>query len=143
MATKLGGDKPKNTGAALRTQTASWQMNKADQSNPDQGMNNNDHPSYKKLKQYSGNQHGGAAEGNFGRGPTKGNTGSLVQGPKHPPTAGVPSQTKIKNPDYINGGAQVRTPGGTRPFTPSKTENYNGDYNNINFGRGPTKGNAQ
>jgi hypothetical protein len=140
MATKLGGDKPTRSKAAIRTQTASWQYDSADYAD---GMDNKDHPSYKKLKQYSGNQHGGDAQGNFGRGPTRGNTGSLVQGPAHPPASAVPSQTKIKNPDYINGGAQVRTPGGTRSFMPSATENYNGDINRINFGRGPTKGNAQ
>ena len=54
---------------------------------------------------FAGNQHGGKAGGNYGRGPTKGNTGSK----KTPSTAAVPSQTKISNPDYINGGAQVRT----------------------------------
>ena len=141
MATKLGGNKPKNTGAALRTQTASWQYDSADYAD---GMDNKDHPSYKKLKQYSGNQHGGAAEGNFGRGPTRGNTGSLVQGPACPPASAVPAlPAQGSTRDSINRGSQVRTPGGTRAFMPSKTENYNGDSNRINFGRGPTKGNAQ
>ena len=141
MATKLGGNKPKNTGAALRTQTASWQYDSADYAD---GMDNKDHPSYKKLKQYSGNQHGGAAEGNFGRGPTRGNTGSLVHGPACPPASAVPAlPAQGSTRDSINRGSQVRTPGGTRAFMPSKTENYNGDSNRINFGRGPTKGNAQ
>ena len=36
---------------------------------------------------------------NKGRGPTKGNTGSKSV----PSVAQVPSSTKIKNPDYING----------------------------------------
>ena len=96
-----------------------------------------------KAQKYSGNQHGGAAGGNYGRGPTKGNTGTLVQGPKTPPTASVPANIKIKNPDYINGGAQVRTPGGTRAFAPSAKQNYVGNADKINVGRGPTKGNTQ
>ena len=132
--------KAKNTGAALRTQTASWQHDSADYAD---GMDNKNHPSYKKLSKYQGNQHGGAAEGNFGRGPTVGNKGCDLEGPKTPPAMPLPSKMKIDKPDYINGGAQVRTPGGTRPFQPSATENYNGDYNRINFGRGPTKGNSQ
>ena len=122
------------------TRTASWQYDSADYA---AGMDNGDHPSYKQLSKFKGNQHGGAAEGNFGRGPTRGNTGSLVQGPAHPPAAGVPASVKIKNPDYINGGAQVRTPGGTRAFDPSATQNYKGNPDRINSGRGPTKGNAQ
>ena len=131
--------KAKNTGAALRTRTASWQYDSADYA---EGMDNKDHPSYKALSKYSGNQHGGAAEGNFGRGPTKGNTGCDIEGAR-PPAAAVPSSTKIKNPDYINGGAQVRTPGGTRNFEPSAGQNYKGNADRINVGRGPTKGNQQ
>jgi hypothetical protein len=133
--------KPKNTGAALRTQTASWQYSSADYA---EGMDNKDHPSYKALSKYSGNQHGGAAEGNFGRGPTVGNKGCDLEGPKTPPYSAVPSlpaQGSVR--DNINRGKQERTPGGTRPFMPSATENYTGDYNRINFGRGPTKGNSQ
>lgn len=133
--------KPKNSGSVIKTQTASWQHDSADYA---EGMDNNNHPSYKALTKYSGNQHGGAAEGNFGRGATKGNTGKTANtGSKQPPASPVPAKIKIDKPDYINGGAQVRTPGGTRPFSPSATENYNGDYNRINFGRGPTKGNQQ
>ena len=62
--------KPSNTGAALKTRTASWQYDSMDYAN---GMDNNDTTPYKALTKYAGNQHGGAAEGNFGRGPTKGN----------------------------------------------------------------------
>ena len=132
--------KPKNSGSLTRTQTASWQYDSADYAD---GMDNKDHPSYKALSKYSGNQHGGAAEGNFCRGPTKGNMGCGIEGPLTPPTSPLPAKIKIDKPDYINGGHQVRTPGGTRPFNPSATENYNGNYNKINFGRGPTKGNSQ
>jgi hypothetical protein len=49
----------------------------------------------------------------------------------------------IANPDAINGGAQVRTPGGTRTFDPRAGQNYRGNADEINMGRGPTKGNAQ
>lgn len=80
---------------------------------------------------------------NKGRGPTVGNKGSGMEGPKTPPTSALPSSTKIKNPDYINGGAQVRNPGGTRAFDPKMGQNYKGNADSINMGRGPTKGNAQ
>jgi len=82
------------------------------------------------------NQHTGYANDgtlmNVGRGPTKGNTG----GKATPSTSPLPANIKIKNPDYINGGAQVRTPGGTRERASFK------DPHNINVGRGPTKGNS-
>jgi hypothetical protein len=80
---------------------------------------------------------------NKGRGPTTGNMGCGLEGPKTPPTSALPASTKIKNPDYINGGAQVRNPGGTRAFDPKAGQNYKGNPNSINMGRGPTKGNAQ
>lgn len=133
--------KPANTGAALRTRTASWQYDSADYA---EGMDNKDHPSYKKLNKYSGNQHGGSAEGNFGRGPTVGNKGCDVEGPKKPPTAAVPAFQKAMGPnDSINAGPQVRTPGGTREFAPKAGQNYRGNADKINEGRGPTKGNSQ
>lgn len=76
---------------------------------------------------------------NKGRGPTVGNKGTKST----PGTASLPSTTKTKNPDYINGGAQVRTPGGTRAWAPSSGQNYKGNSDSINVGRGPTKGNQQ
>ena len=88
---------------------------------------------------FAGNQHGGKAGGNYGRGPTKGNTGTRAT----PGTAAMPASVKIKDPDYINGGAQVRTPGGTRSFEPSKTQNFKGNSDRINAGPGPRKGNQQ
>jgi len=94
------------------------------------------------TNQYTGYMNDGRLV-NKGRGPTKGNTGTLAQGPKTPPTSALPASVKIKNPDYINGGAQVRTPGGTRAFAPSATQNYNGNIDKMNVGRGPTKGNSQ
>ena len=91
----------------------------------------------KATNRFAGNQSGLTGTVNAGRGPTKGNTGSK----KTPGTAAVPANVKIKDPDYINGGAQVRTPGGTRKFEPSATQNYTGNSDRINVGRGPTKGN--
>jgi hypothetical protein len=93
---------------------------------------------------WSGHSNDGR-EVNFGRGPTKGNQDyDAMQGKhKEPPTRSLPANVKIKNPDYINGGAQVRTPGGTRAWSPSAGQNYNGNPDKQNFGRGPTKGNTQ
>jgi hypothetical protein len=86
---------------------------------------------------------------NFGRGSTKGNDGSCGHsGMPHvgmkPPTSGVPSvpaQGSIR--DNINRGSQVRTPGGTRAWDPKGTQNYKGNIDSIDCGRGPTKGNMQ
>mgnify|MGYP003350239008 CR=1 FL=1 len=135
--------KPANTGAALRTRTASWQYDSMDLA---EGMDNNsNHPSYKELTKFKGNQHGGAAEGNFGRGATRGNTGATAnQGKKQPPASAVPAFEKFKGPsDSINHGGQVRNAGGTRSWSPSGTQNYDGNIDKIDFGRGPTKGNGQ
>jgi hypothetical protein len=130
----------KNSGSLTRTQTASWQHDSMDKA---EGLDNDsNHPSYKQLKKYSGNQHGGSAEGNFGRGALKGNTNPTGVGPRQAPTSGVPS-TSLPNPDSINCGPQVRTPGGTRPWDPNLGQNYRGNADSINLGRGPTKGNAQ
>jgi hypothetical protein len=127
--------------------TASWQYDSADYAD---GIDNSNHPSYKALSKYQGNQHTGVCnEGkliNKGRAAAnlKGNTGATANaGPKRTATDPVPSSIKIKNPDYINGGAQVRTPGGTRPFDPKMGQNYKGNADSINAGRGPTKGNSQ
>ena len=43
----------------------------------------------------------------------------------------------------FTGSAQVRTPGGTRAFEPSATQNYKGNADKMNVGRGPTKGNQR
>lgn len=122
----------KTTDSLTRTRTASWQYDSMDLA---EGMDNKDHPSYKQLTKYSGNQHGGAAEGNFGRGPTKGNTGTQTAGSCKPPVSAVPAvpaQGSVR--DSINRGAQVRTPGGTKEMPKrGKTD--------FDMGRGPTKGN--
>jgi hypothetical protein len=95
--------------------------------------------------QWSGHSNDGR-EVNFGRGPTKGNDGSCGHsGMPHvgakPPVAGVPAHAPGK--DMFTGSAQVRTPGGTRAFEPKAGQNYKGNPNSINVGRGPTKGNQQ
>lgn len=119
------------------TRTASWQYDSMDLA---EGMDNKDHPSYKKPSKYSGNQHGGAAEGNFGRGATKGNTGSTANaGPKKPAVAAVKDTAAGCNSCYagtFNAGAQVRNPGGVKEMPKRGRESFD-------FGRGPTKGNAQ
>ena len=55
-------------------------------------------------------------EVNFGRGPVGG---------------GSTPSTRISNPDKINCGAQVRTPGGTRSWEPSAGQNYQGNPDQI------------
>ena len=80
--------------------------------------------SQNRSNKFRGNYHGGAAEGNFGRGPTKGN-----------------SDGKTAGPSTAHGTEQKRNPGGTRKFEPSATQNYNGNPDRINAGRGPRKGN--
>ena len=94
---------------------------------------------------YMVNQHTGYMNDgrlvNKGRGPTVGNTSN----DKTPGTAGgvpsVPAQGSVR--DNINRGSQVRTPGGTRTWDPSKGQNYKGNPDKINEGRGPTKGNQK
>jgi hypothetical protein len=117
--------------------TASWQYDSMDLA---AGMDNKDHPSYKKLTKYSGNPSKSPAGSpdhiDKGRGPTRGLTGALQAGPATPPASAVPASIKIKNPDYINGGAQVRTPGGVKEMPKCGRESFD-------MGRGPTKGNAQ
>jgi len=95
---------------------------------------------------FSGNQHSGVQNPNktinVGRGPTKGNHGTQADSSCVPPTSAVPSlPAQGSTRDNINRGAQVRTPGGTRAFDPSATQNYKGNSDKINVGRGPTKGN--
>lgn len=95
--------------------------------------------------QWSGHSNDGR-EVNFGRGPTKGNDGSCGHsGMPHvgakPPTAGVPAHNPGR--DMFTGTTQVRTPGGTRAWDPKGTQNYKGNADSINVGRGPTKGNQQ
>ena len=107
----------------------------------------------KHSTKFSGNQYSGKQDPNktfnYGRGHTKGNDGSCghsgfsMSGKKPPVSAvpGLPAQGSTR--DAINRGAQVRNPGGTRDFAPSAGQNYHGNADKINVGRGPTKGNNQ
>lgn len=108
------------------------------------GQDNNSRISTKSSK-YSGNQHGGKPGGNYGRGPTLGNNGTPVAGPEHPPRGTTaPDYRKFMGvQDSLNFGAGPRNAGSTRPFDPKAGQNYRGNADQINVGRGPTKGNAQ
>jgi hypothetical protein len=104
------------------------------------------------LKRFSGNQWSGHSndgrEVNMGRGPTRGNMGCGAPGQpgatksvtmdsyRDAPTSGVPAippQGSVR--DSINRGAQVRTPGGTRAWMPSATQNYHGNPDKIRIGQ--------
>ena len=102
------------------------------------------------TNQFTGYMNDGR-EVNFGRGPTRGNQDHAARrvGPpatrdafRAAPTAALPSTTKTRNPDYINGGAQVRTPGGTRAWDPRAGQNYSGNPDKIRIGQsgGPAYG---
>lgn len=104
-----------------------------------------------KVNKFQGNQHAGVQNANktvnYGRGATKGNTGSTANaGPKRPPVV-TPGSTDAAKKAFgagtFNAGAQVRTPGGTRTWEPSAGQNYKGNIDRISEGRGPTKGNQQ
>ena len=87
---------------------------------------------------YSGNHHTKTnpdALINKGRGPTVGNKSSKST----PGTDSMPAHNPGK--DMFTGTKQVREPGGTRSWAPSAGQNYKGNADKINVGRGPTKGN--
>ena len=100
---------------------------------------------------YRGNQYAGKTDPNktfnYGRGHTKGNDGSCGHSgfaassckPPHSAVPSLPAQGSTR--DSINRGSQVRNPGGTRSFDPKAGQNYSGNADKINMGRGPTKGN--
>lgn len=84
--------------------------------------------------QYTGHSNDGRLV-DFPRGPTVGNKSS-----KHTPgTDAMPAMQCGK--EMFTGKPQVRTPGGTRAFDPKAGQNYSGNADKINMGRGPTKGN--
>ena len=127
--------------------TASWQYDSMDLA---AGMNNKDHPSYKALSKYSGNPSRAPAGNpdsiNAGRGSLKGNTNPTGVGPRQAPTSAVPDFKSAARQAFagsLNAGSQDRTPGGVRAFDPSATQNYKGNPDRINEGRGPTRGNSQ
>lgn len=100
-------------------------------------------------KDYCSNQYSGVQNPNKlinkGRGPTVGNKSDDDR--TYPDAAVVPklpAQGSVR--DNINRGPQVRYSGGgrfpeTRTWAPSATQNYKGNPDKINAGRGPTKGN--
>lgn len=90
--------------------------------------------------QWSGHSNDGRLV-NKGRGPTKGNQDYNAMQGKHaePPTRALPAVKPGK--DMFTGREQVRTPGGTRAWDPKCEQNYRGNADKINVGRGPTKGN--
>lgn len=92
--------------------------------------------------QWSGHSNDGRLV-NKGRGPTVGNQDyDAMQGKhKEPPTSPLPKFNPGKDMFSGSSNPQVRTPGGTRAFEPSKGQNYKGNADRINVGRGPTKGN--
>jgi hypothetical protein len=87
----------------------------------DKGVNRKSNPYAK--NQWSGHSNDGRAV-DFGRGPTGGGT-----------------QMPNRGRETFTGTSQVRTPGGTRSFDPKAGQNYKGNPDKINVGRGPTKGN--
>ena len=92
--------------------------------------------------QWSGHSNDGRLV-NKGRGPIVGNQdydamqGAHREAPTRPLPAFAPGKEMTK--PY----PQVRTPGGTRAFDPKAGQNYQGNADKINVGRGPTKGNQQ
>jgi len=85
-----------------------------------------------RLVNYPGQQRNGAVASQ----PKKGTGPSVTKDAyRQAPYDALPSSTKIKNPDYINGGAQVRNPGGTRAWDPKKGQNYSGNPDRIRVGQ--------
>ena len=123
---------------------------KGDENLASDGMSNGSSQRAQDNK-WNHNQHAGKQDPNkdinFGRGATRGNTGKTAnEGPKRPPVSSLPNFDGAKKAGYagtLNVGKQERNPGGTRSWEPSATENFRGDFNRINDGRGPTKGNKQ
>jgi hypothetical protein len=107
-------------------------------------------PGYNRgTNKYSGNmnQHGNPdALINKGRGPTVGNKSD--DDSSYPDAAVVPKSGQGKDMFYGSANPQVRNSGGgrfatTRAWDPKATQNYKGNENSINMGRGPTKGNQR
>jgi hypothetical protein len=84
---------------------------------------------------------------NVGRGATTGNTGRTANaGAKQPMAAAVKDTSSARKSfaaGTFNAGAQVRNPSGTRKWEPKCENNYVGNIDSRNVGRGPTKGNSQ
>jgi len=83
---------------------------------------------------------------NKGRGPTVGNKSDDDR--TYPDAAVVPKLTPGKDMFKGSDNPQVRTSGGgrfpgTRAWMPSAGQNYDGNADKMNVGRGPTKGNQR
>jgi hypothetical protein len=96
------------------------------------------------TNRFAGNQHmktNSDALINKGRGPTVGNKSD--DDSTYPDAARVPKSGLGKDMFMASSNPQVRTPGGTRAWDPKGTQNYTGNADKINMGRGPTKGNME
>ena len=100
------------------------------------------------ANKFAGNQHAGVQNPNkmFNnkRGPTVGNKSD--DDSTYPDAAVVPKFTPGKDMFPGSANPQVRESGGgrfkgTRAFEPAMGQNYKGNADKINMGRGPTKGN--
>jgi hypothetical protein len=138
--------KPENMKSVTRSAT---NIDQKDRGLGFDGLDNSEQKS--KSTKWASNQHAGRQDPNktvnFGRGATVGNTGKTAnEGPKQPPVSRVPdfrAGAKKAFAGTFNAGSQDRTPGGTRSWAPSATENYRGNIDMIDEKRGPTKGNKQ
>ena len=89
---------------------------------------------------FAGNQHQTTNPNaliNKGRGPTVGNKSD--DDSTYPDAARLPKFSPGK--EMFTSTTQVRNPSGTRAWAPAMGQNYKGNADKINVGRGPTKGN--
>ena len=100
------------------------------------------------ANKFAGNQHAGIQNPNKtitgSRGPVVGNKSD--DDSTYPDARVTPKCHPGKDMFPGSANPQVRTSGGgrfqgTRPFEPAMGQNYKGNADKINFGRGPTKGN--
>jgi hypothetical protein len=100
------------------------------------------------ANKFAGNQHSGIQNPNKTitgkRGPTVGNKSDDDR--SYPDARVTPKFTPGKDMFPGSANPQVRESGGgrfpgTRPFDPQAGQNYRGNADKINMGRGPTKGN--
>ena len=111
------------------------------------GQGNKDGGVNRGTNKFAGNQYQSPNPNaliNKGRGPTVGNKSDDDR--SYPDAAVVPKFTQGKDMFPGSANPQVRESGGgrfpgTRPFMPSAGQNYKGNADKINMGRGPTKGN--
>jgi hypothetical protein len=100
------------------------------------------------ANKFAGNQHGGVQNPNKlitgSRGPTVGNKSDDDR--SYPDAAVVPKSGQGRDMFPGSANPQVRESGGgrfpgTRTWMPAEGQNYKGNADKINVGRGPTKGN--